>query len=293
MLLGVSTYSFIRLIRSGEMTQRDVVIKAKAMGFDTIEICGIDAPPGVAVEDYARCLRDEAAQQGLPISSYTFGANLLGANDHFDPPAEIERVKRQIEIAAVLGTGVVRHDAFASFPADYHGPQSFYSVLPLVAASCRELTCYAADRGIRTTIENHGRICQDSLRIEALVTAVNHANFGLIIDIGNFVGVDDDPALAVGRLVPYAVHCHAKDNHLKPGSWPFPGRGWRLTRGGNWSRSAIIGHGDVPVAQCVRVLAAKGFAGSLSIEFEGMEDVITGVSLGLENLRRYVAMATA
>ena len=34
-----------------------------------------------------------------------------------------------------------------------------------------------------------------------------------------------------------------------------------------------------------------GYDGVLSIEFEGMEDPIKGMTVGLENLRRYVAEA--
>lgn len=293
MNVGVSTYSFIRLIRSGEMTQSGAVAKTKEMGFDSIEICGIQPEEGISEQDYARRLRDEAAALELPIASYTFGANLLGANDRFDPQAELVRVKQQVDIAALLGAPLLRHDAFFSYPADYQGLRSFHAVLPLVAESCREITRYAEDKGIVTTIENHGQICQDSLRMEELVTAVNHSNFGLTIDIGNFGGVDDDHAIAVGRLAPFARHCHAKDNHIKPGTDVFPGRGWRQSRGGNWRRSAIIGHGNVPVAQCVRILVAKGYTGAFSIEYEGIEDVLMGISMGQENLRRFVAMAAS
>ncbi|MDD4537773.1 MAG: sugar phosphate isomerase/epimerase [Lentisphaeria bacterium] len=290
MNVGVSTYSFSRLIRSGEMTQSGAVAKTKEMGFDSVEICDIHAEGGVSEADYARRLRDEAAALSLPIASYTFGANLLGANDHYDPQAEIARVKQQVDIAALLGAPLVRHDAFGSFPADYKGLRGFHAVLPLIADSCREITRYAADKGIVTTVENHGHICQDSLRMEELVTAVNHSNFGLTIDIGNFGGVDDDSAIAVGRLAPFARHCHAKDSHIKAGTEIFPGRGWRASRGGTWRRAAIIGHGNVPVAQCVRILAAKGYTGALSIEYEGIEDVLMGISMGQENLRRYIAM---
>ena len=40
-------------------------------------------------------------------------------------------------------------------------------------------------------------------------------------------------------------------------------------------------------------LIQKGYDGVLSIEFEGMEDVLTGIAIGQENLRRFVAMAKA
>jgi len=42
--------------------------------------------------------------------------------------------------------------------------------------------------------------------------------------------------------------------------------------------------------QCLRVMHRAGYNGVLSIEFEGMEDVLTGIKIGLDNLRRFVAM---
>ena len=44
----------------------------------------------------------------------------------------------------------------------------------------------------------------------------------------------------------------------------------------------------MPIAQCLRIMRNAGFSGVLSIEFEGMEETLTGISLSLENLRRYV-----
>ena len=40
-----------------------------------------------------------------------------------------------------------------------------------------------------------------------------------------------------------------------------------------------------------RALKRTGYDGYLSIEFEGMEDCIQGISVGLANLRRYAEMA--
>ena len=62
------------------------------------------------------------------------------------------------------------------------------------------------------------------------------------------------------------------------------------TRGGNYLRGAIIGHGNVPVLQCLRIMQREGYNGVLSIEYEGIEDVLMGVQIGHDNLRRLVAM---
>jgi sugar phosphate isomerase/epimerase len=182
----------------------------------------------------------------------------------------------------------MRHDATGGFPAGQKGPKGFDDAVPVLAQGCRAVTEFAAEQGIKTMVENHGFFCQDSARVEKLANAVNHPNFGILIDMGNFLCADEDPAEAVGRLMPYAVHCHAKDFHVKPGTAPNPGQGWFQSRAGNYLRGSIIGHGDVPVTQCLRLMKKGGYDGVLSIEFEGMEDPLQGIAVGLENLQRFV-----
>ena len=49
---------------------------------------------------------------------------------------------------------------------------------------------------------------------------------------------------------------------------------------------AIIGHGVVPVAQCLRLLKNAGYNGYFTVEFEGMKDPRTGVACGLNTLKK-------
>ena len=123
------------------------------------------------------------------------------------------------------------------------------------------------------------------------MNAVGHPNFGTLIDMGNFYCADEDAGKAVGRLARYAFHAHAKDFHIKPGTAFHPGEGWFMSRGGNFLRGAIIGHGDVPLLQALRALKRSGYDGVLSIEFEGMEDVLNALRIGVANLRRLVEHA--
>lgn len=291
MLIGVSSYSFSRLVNNRQLKQIDVIAKAKEMGFDCIEFSTISVPEGKTLPEFAAELKAEADRHELPIMNYTIGADLL-AGSGGDLDAEVERVKGEVDIAEILGCPGMRHDCtFGRFPENWTGAKTFDAALPKLAAGCRAITEYAAAKGIRTMIENHGRFSQESQRVEKLITAVNHPNFGLLLDIGNFACADDPSELAVGRLAPYAFHCHAKDFHCKSGSEVCPGKGWFQSRAGNWLRGAIIGHGNIPVAQCVRNLIQNGYDGVLSIEFEGMEDVMQGIEYGLDNLRRFVSLA--
>jgi len=290
MRIGVSSYSFSRLMRAGTMSVYDVIHKAKEMGFEVIEFSGLPVQEGESVEDVAAKVREECEKVGIPPVNYTIGADFINGSAG-DLEKEIERVKREVDVARILGVTGMRHDATRGFPASHEGPRGFDDALPRLVEGCRAVTAYARQFGIRTMVENHGYFCQDSERVEKLVNAVADPNFGVLIDMGNFICVDEDPAKAVGRLAPYAFHAHAKDFHLKSGMEPSPGRGWNVSRGGNFWRGAIIGHGNVPLLQCIRILKRAGYDGVLSIEFEGMEDPLVGIEIGLENLKRFVEEA--
>jgi sugar phosphate isomerase/epimerase len=288
MKIGVSSYSFSRLVKKGALRQKDVISKAKEMGFDAIEFSSITVPEGEQLASFAEKLRDEAIKVDIPIINYTIGADFLNSNEG-SWEAEAMRLEKEVDIARILGSSGMRHDATKGFPASHIGARSFDDALPILIKACRRVTEYASRSGIRTMVENHGFFCQDSERMEKLVCGVNDPNFGLLIDIGNFVCVDEDPEKAVGRLLPYVSHIHVKDFHTKRGTLPDPGTGWFKSRGGNYIRGAVIGHGDVPVVQCLRMIMDSGYDGVISVEFEGLEDVLEGISIGRDNLIKYIS----
>jgi sugar phosphate isomerase/epimerase len=274
------------------MSQLDVVAKAREIGFDAVEFAGLSPPEGQTPLDFAPRLREACDRAGLDVAGYTIGADFLHGSGG-DWRAEAERIEGELRVAQALGAARMRHDATRGFDADRRPPRGFEDALDALAQGCRAVAEAAAGMNIRTMVENHGFFCQDSTRVERLVNAVAHPNFGVLADMGNFLCVDEDPAAALGRLMPYAFHVHAKDFHVKRGTVADPGEGWFVSRGGNYLRGAIIGHGNVPVCQCLRVMKRAGYDGVLSIEFEGMEEPVLGVSVGLANLRRYVAAVEA
>ncbi len=288
MKTGVSSYSFSRLISNGSMSEFDAIKKASEMGFDVIEFSGLRVPQGQCILDYAKRIKEACASVGIEMGNYTIGADFLTGSDG-NWEAEVERVKKEVDVAAALGSPGMRHDATRGFKQGYTGTSTFEAALPVLIKACRLVTEYAEQFGIRTMVENHGFFCQDSERIEKLISGVNHANFGALVDMGNFLCVDEDPTKAVGKLMSVAFHVHAKDFHVKSGISPFPGTGWFESRGGNYLRGAIIGHGDVPVQQIINIIKKAGYDGTVSIEFEGMEEPLQGISLGLENLKRFIS----
>ena len=142
----------------------------------------------------------------MKINCYAIGADMVQETDE-DDEKEIERVCRELDNAKILGVSVFRHDAIRTLPKRF---PSFEQALPKLAENIRKVAEYGKSLGIKTMVENHGFICQDSCRVEKLFAAVNHENFGLLVDMGNFMCVDEPSALAVSRCAPYAFHLPQK-----------------------------------------------------------------------------------
>lgn len=288
MKFSVSTYSYSQYIQQGKMTQLDCIAKAKEMGFDAIDFTDVITPDkSQSLEQQiitAKELRAEADRVGMEIYAYTIGACL-----YQDTPAaldaEVQRLKGRLDVAHILGASVMRHDVCYRLGKTGNS-RSFDLMLPTIAEGTRRVTEYAQTLGIKTCSENHGFIAQDSDRVERLFNAVNHENYGILVDIGNFVCVDEDPASAVSRLAPYAIHVHLKDMLVR--SQPT-GSCCNATRGCNYFGGTVVGEGDVPVKQCLRILKAAGYDGFLTLEYEGAEDCISGISRGLENAKKLLS----
>lgn len=288
MKFSVSLYSFYSAIQSGEMTSEECILAAKELGFDAVEAVDFVNFSGTQqeMEAQARHLKEVADRCGLPFSSLAVAADFLnGSGGNLEQ--EVQRVKSWVDIAALLGAPRMRHDITQGYARDSGKYQSYDSLLPTLAQATREVTEYAAAKGVGTMTENHGFFSQDSERVEKLYTAVGHPNFGLLCDMGNFLCADEDPAQAVARLAPYARYVHAKDFIVKPFYSEDPGEGAFRTRGGNFLRGTVIGHGNVPVKQCLHLLKAAGYDGTVAIEFEGMEHPLDAVRIGLANLKKY------
>ena len=282
MKIGVSSYSFHSYMDKTGADVFKIIDKAKEIGFDAIEFISVYAPEGKDQIEQAKEIKAYCDDKGLPISAYTIWADLLN-----DQEASVDRlINTELKITQALGAPLMRHDVTGGFNKGIKHGRGFDDCLPVVVPAIRKVTEAAQEMGIRTMSENHGFFCQDSDRVEKLLNTVNHDNYGLLLDMGNFLCADDDPAVAVGKLAPYAFHVHAKDFFIRDGERSDPGDGWFRTRGGKYIRGTIVGQGVVPLDICVKTIMDSGYDGIFSIEFEGCEDNIFALEAGLKNLRK-------
>ncbi len=283
MKISVSSYSFNQYLKSGKTDLFGTIEKAKEMGFDAIEFIDIPSKDHEEEMSIAKQLKEKADSVGIEINAYTVGACMCKSTDEEDDK-EFERVKGKIDVANVLGAKVFRHDAVFALERF----RSFDLSLPTIAKNIRRISDYAKSFGIVTCIENHGKICQDSDRVERLFNAVNHENFGILLDVGNFACVDENNVMAVSRLAPYAVHVHFKDFKIVSRLAGRPDNCFE-SRACNYLKGTSIGYGDVNTEQCYAILKSIGYDGYLSVEYEGHEDCIDGIMRGFDNIKKYMS----
>jgi len=282
MKIGLSSYSLYQAINSGEMTILDAIQWVADNGGDHIEI----VPLGFSLDnndELIEQIKEKAQSAGIELSHYLIGANFLTeTKEAFD--AEIERVKKQVDIANALGIKFMRHDVAWRAPGDTSIVQ-FEEDLPTIVDACQQIADYAAQYGITTSIENHGFHVQASDRVLRLLHEVNRSNFKTTVDIGNFLCADEDPVSAVKKNIGHASVLHFKDFYIRP-SYQNPGEGFFQSIAGNYLRGAIVGQGDIDMSEIVRIVKASGFDGYVSIEFEGMEECKQASKIALNNVRR-------
>lgn len=289
MKLAISTYSLYRWRNENDKTIEDSIDVISRQNVAGVEFAGLDRLDADGTPKRAAALRKHAEKKKLAIAGYCTGAEL------FVPPdmqkEAVERLKREVDVAQALGATKMRHDVsrgFGEWSRDVKGAKTLQTMLKTVVPAIREVADYAASKGVRTSLENHGFYLQTPDRVEALLKAVNHKNFGLTLDMGNFLCAQSEPVAAVKQLLRYAQTVHVKDFHVRD-KQKMPPTGWFATPGATALRGAIVGHGVIDIPAQIKLLKSKRYDGFLSLEFEGMEEPVQAIEMGLNYLRGLLA----
>jgi sugar phosphate isomerase/epimerase len=228
-----------------------------AAGLDGIELVSDDAS-GVLPERLDNAargqLRQAAADRGLAVACLTPYLWDINAADEALRRAQIEGAKRALELAADLGARIVR--AYGGRPAGSTGDR--IGAFERAAGALGEIGRTAGDLGLRVGVENH----QGTLAISAratldLVEAAGSPHVGIVYDQANLDGLGAEGwEEALPMQYDHIVHVHVKDFD-RAGSGPAGGR-----------RARIVGEGIVAWPAILASLAARGYDGFLSLEYE-------------------------
>jgi sugar phosphate isomerase/epimerase len=279
MQIGVSSYSFAPLLRSGELDIFGVIDWVAGSRASHLEIAteglGVDL---VAEPNLVADIAGHAEAQRVPIANYVVGADFVRS----EVAEQVASMRSHLDVAQGLGARRFRHDV-AKWAWQESSQSELEAAFERIVPACREIADYGAQLGITTSVENHGFFMNSSDRIQRLISLVGRENFCTTLDVGNFLCVGEDPRSAVARNISSASVVHLKDFYIRNDE---PGDGWLRTQAGNYLLGAIVGFGDMDLQNVISVIKRSGFDGPVSIEFEGISDSRAACAIGIDNAMR-------
>ncbi len=227
--------------------------------------------------DEIRKLPGWLRKYGLKLGAY------ICRNDFNSPePADIEHqcdiVRHAVDNASALGIKFVR-----IFITWFIFEKTYWDIKPWLIPVLKTLTAYAKKKGVVLAIENHGYIGNASEELLDILKDVNSDGLKILLDIGNFLLVGEDPLDGVRALAPFTAHVHIKDFRILSADGPPTEL---FTKDGRYLIPTVVGEGDLDVESSLRILEESGYNGYLSIECEAPGDARANTLSSLRTLDR-------
>ena len=260
MYLACSSESYGKELDGGRLTLAEWLrLCAEELGLTAVEI--EDRHIGAPSPARLGSVRVAAEHHRLDIVSIAF-MNNFGLADAARRAREYQRTLLWMDASKELRTNFLR--TFAGWPEGDRLDR-----WPDMIAALRAAADEARRRGVRLVMENHNHrgFVQTSSDVEAILSAVASPALGFLLDTGNFL----DGLASIARIAGAAWHVHAKFTRVLPDG-----------------RDARVDH-DAAIA----ILRKAGYAGCVTLEYEGDEPSATAVPRALRYLRHLIARSAA
>ena len=273
--------SLSRLFEGG-LTMDGALDFAKEAGFGAVEPTNIGE---LAVPDTEKAKRfaDRCSRLGLEIPCFSMPVRLETA----DYIQQTERIFAFIDMALVMGAKFFHHTIAPTLEHTAHEMPLYEQIKPQLIEAAGRIQRHAAKYGITCVYEDQGYVVNGIQNYGDFFLSLPEPNKGVVSDLGNILFVNERPEDFTAHFLNKIVHVHIKDYLKKAGSAQFPGKGWYLSKNGDFLRGTVIGHGSVDFIQIFKILIRSGYKGWYSIEFDGLEDPLLAAELGRENAQYY------
>ena len=275
--LGLSTYSYWHF-RTAKVSVETVIEKAASLGVPGVDILHrqLDLPEREPLTPehraYLQKLKRHALVNGTSLICLSIHQDFVDANAE-TRRKEVEHTLKCLEIAHELGIPCVRLNSgrwntLPSFDAlmKARGVEPLPDVLTEDDGFRWCIECIeqclprAAELGVTLALENHWGLTRTPEGLLRILDAVKSPWLGALMDTGNFM---EDPYDRLAQIAPRTVFVQAKTYY----------------GGGEWYTL------DLDYKRIAGILAAAGYGGFVSLEFEGREAPDTAVPKSLAVLR--------
>lgn len=235
-------------VACGALPYRDVLAAARRAGMAEVEIRldNRNRPFGLSPAEVP-ALVAACREAGVTVSDLGSGITLTG-----DAPDKCREAETLFAAAQTLGARGVR-----VFLGNFSATRSGYDRgdYPGIVRSLRRM-CDAADAfGVGVWVETHNAYSTGAV-LKKLLTDTDRAALSVIWDVMHPYEMGESPTVTARCLAGHIAHVHIKDGVPKadPDAASF-----LYTR---------LGEGTVPVREVLAALAAVGYNGTLSLEWE-------------------------
>ena len=205
--ISLNAYSFNNYLQSGEMDLEDLLKYCSKLTFDALDPTGYYFPnyPEVPVNEYIYKIKRKAFIHGLEISG-------TGIRNNFTDPdpakrrADLNHIKKWVQVASKLGAPVIRVFAGREIPKGY----SRNEINGWIVKALKECVEYGKAHGVMIGVQNHNDYLKNADQVLEILRLVNSDWLGIILDVGSFS--TKNPYDDIARLAPYAISWQIKEN---------------------------------------------------------------------------------
>ena len=196
--------------------------------------------------------------------------------------AAYDEMVEHIEYANAIGAKVMRVvGSSLMFRFEDHGPQ-----IEKLSRMFTNAMKFADNYGIKLADENH--IDYNADEMLEIIHNVNHPNFGINFDTGNFLRVLDDPIQGMEKLAKFTFSTHVKDLKINPqaavNDWYF-------------FSCTPVGDGLVDNQKLAQLLKDANYEGFLAMEIDTLhpdyhDDEDSAVAQSVKELKKIAQRLT-
>ncbi len=260
-----------------EWSLEEHLTAAVRYGYDAIEPrCEADHAHGIELDTTKGergAIRQQFASCGVELTTIATSRRYALASDH-ELQESIDLTKQYCDLCADLGAQNIR--VFGGMTPE---GMTFDDAKKVVAGALHECGEHAADRGVYLCLETHDAYSLSSDAAET-VRMADHPNVCINWDIMHPYRHGESIETAFSNVREFVRHCHVHDGTRPEENGPA---GWEL---------ALMGEGDIPHDEAIRLLATIDYKGSLSGEWIRALEAEVVLPHDAQVLREYIARAT-
>jgi len=242
--ISLAQWSLHRNLQSGKLDNLEFAQVAKnEFGIEAVEYVNSffkdKATDRVYLADMKQRCEDSGVESLLIMCD---GEGNLGDPNEVARKKAVENHFRWVDAAKFLGCHAIRVNAASS--------GSYEEQIKLAADGLRQLSEFAAPKGISVIVENHGGLSSNGAWLAKTIETVNLNNCGTLPDFGNFNiggGKTYDRYQGVQELMPFAKAVSAKSHDFD--------------EEGNETHTDFL--------KMMKIVLKAGFRGYVGIEYEG------------------------